>query len=64
MAQGKNWMMSGERALIAALTSPRICSMLYAIAAMTAYPLASASQRMRLWMLVSFQLVAILSDHV
>lgn len=57
-------MISGGRAFLAAFTSPKICSKLYAIAAMTPYPLASASRRMRLWMLVSFQLVAILSDYV
>lgn len=55
-AQGKNWMMMGDLATSAACMKPMICSILYAIAAMTPYLPLSAAVSTRLLLFDNFQL--------
>lgn len=54
-AQGKNWMMMGDLATSAARMKPIICSILYAIAAMTPYLPLSAAVSTRLLLFDNFQ---------
>lgn len=54
-AQGKNWMIMGDLATSAAFMKPMICSMLYAIAAITPYLPFSAAVSTTLLLFDNFQ---------